>query len=62
MLVCPSSHGWLASFPRHFELGQSVKTLSRRGSNFWKSATAVAEFVAEEPPKGAFVENKTSDK
>jgi hypothetical protein len=26
------------------------------------SATAVAEFVAEEPPEGAFVENKTADK
>ena len=35
MLLCPDSHGWLGSFPRHFELGQSAEVLSSRGSELW---------------------------
>ena len=47
MLVSRSSQGWYEKFPRHFELGQSVQTISGHGSNMWNpKAKMTAESLA----------------
>lgn len=47
MLVSRSSQGWYEKFPRHFELGQTVQTISGHGSNMWNpKAKMTAESLA----------------